>query len=90
MEIKSSFSFRPLPSSLHTSSSFDSTLFPKPVADILFSAAHPMGLEKHERDLNITKERLSTQIKKLFTTTDPEGSWMRVLSFLLIIMAEVY
>ncbi len=56
MKIKSSFSFQ-LPSSPHASSSFfDSTLFPKPAADILLSGAHPMGLVKHKKDLNITKE----------------------------------
>lgn len=55
MKIKSSFSFRdPLPPSLDTPSSFESTLFPKSAADILFSGAHPMELV--QQDLNIAKE----------------------------------
>lgn len=62
MKIKSSLSF-PLftvtpPSSPYISSSFDSTLFPKPAADILLSGAHPMGLVKYKRDLNNTIETL--------------------------------
>lgn len=56
LKIKSSLSFHHTPSSLHTSPSFDSTLFPKPAADILLSGARPMGLVKYKRDLNITKE----------------------------------
>ena len=55
MKIKSSFSFQaPPPTPL--SSSWNSTLFPKPVADILFSGAHPTELVKHKEDLNVTKE----------------------------------
>lgn len=55
MKIKSSFSFQPPPPpSLDTPSSFESTLFPKPAADILFSGAHPRELV--QQDLNIAKE----------------------------------
>ena len=57
MKIKSSFSFHPPtapPSALPIS--FESTLIPKPAADILFSGTHQMGLVRDEKDLYITKE----------------------------------
>lgn len=88
MEIKSSLSFLLLPlttkfTHTHTSSPFDSTLFPKPAADILFSGAYPVRLANHKRDLNITIETQHTNIEVVYNYWSRK-IWMRYCHYKLL------